>query len=440
MAGKQFDAIRHRLDDREAFGSMRGTPYYEDAVYPTFSDAEFERRFRRTREKMDRLDLDALVVPGAPAYGNFGGGVTWLTGHREWHSLAVYLLVPLEGDPTLVYSMGGTHAEATRQAVFVDDVRASRGGAFGEVLADRIDELGLESGRVGLVPIDPIAGDHLPAEKHRTLTERLPSASFVRLDDFFHEFLTRKTDEEIGAVARAGDLAARAVETAIDAATPGATEQDVAAAATFAIMDARGDPGYVHVGSTPMVDPALVAANPRPSGRTLARGDLVLVEVSAGVHGFTASAGVPICVGDPTDEVRALFDEAARPGFEAVANAVAPGATVDELRDAAGVVRETGFQSSPHVARGIDLIAGPTRVDVHDASIATPDRTLSPGNVVAVRSAPMTADGQWGLVLEHTLLVTDGGSRRLTDRLPLSLAVADADADAHTNADAEADR
>ena len=39
----------------------------------------------------------------------------WLTGHWEWHALCCYVVVPLEGEPTLVYSMGGTHAEAVRR-------------------------------------------------------------------------------------------------------------------------------------------------------------------------------------------------------------------------------------------------------------------------------------------------------------------------------------
>ena len=43
----------------------------------------------------------------------------WLTGHWEWHALCCYVVVPLEGEPTLIYSMGGTHAEAVRRQVAV---------------------------------------------------------------------------------------------------------------------------------------------------------------------------------------------------------------------------------------------------------------------------------------------------------------------------------
>src|SRR5512136_2808107 len=129
MASFDFQQVRTKLDTSASNG-MRNTPYYRDAVYPRFSDAEYGRRYRLTRDKMARLGLDCLIVGGAPSHWSFGSGVVWLTNHREWHSMAVYLVVPLDGDPTFIYSMAGTHAEATRRAVVTQDVRASRRGNF----------------------------------------------------------------------------------------------------------------------------------------------------------------------------------------------------------------------------------------------------------------------------------------------------------------------
>ena len=83
MAGKDFKDIYAELDKRENFGDMRNTPYYADAVYPRFSDKEYERRYRLTREKMARLGLDCLIVCGGPNHWSYGAGVTWLTGHRR---------------------------------------------------------------------------------------------------------------------------------------------------------------------------------------------------------------------------------------------------------------------------------------------------------------------------------------------------------------------
>ncbi|MBI3739983.1 MAG: aminopeptidase P family N-terminal domain-containing protein, partial [Chloroflexi bacterium] len=183
MAGFDFEEIRTRLDT-SVFNGMRNTPYYRDAVYPKFSDAEYGRRYRVTREKMARLGLDCLIVGGAPSHWSFGGGVTWLTGHREWHSMSIYLVVPLEGEPTFIYSMGGTHAEATRRAVFSRDVRESRGGNFLQVAAERIVELGLDKAKIGITAVDPQYMDYMPVNQYRALREKLPNATLERVGDF----------------------------------------------------------------------------------------------------------------------------------------------------------------------------------------------------------------------------------------------------------------
>src|SRR5438445_12635490 len=123
---------------------MVDSPYYRDAVYERFSDREYERRYSALRSKMRERGLDCVIVPGGPNHWSFGGGMLWLTGHWEWHAVANYVVVPLEGEPTLVYSMGGTHAEGVRRevAAALTDVRHSRGGRFGEVMVERIKELG----------------------------------------------------------------------------------------------------------------------------------------------------------------------------------------------------------------------------------------------------------------------------------------------------------
>src|ERR1700687_5519322 len=140
-----WDVVRTKLDQSLPFANMRDTPYYRDAVWEQFSKAEYDRRYRALRGKMREHKLDVLIAPGGPSHWSFGGGMLsenqrdtslsfppppgggshwsfgggmlWLTGHWEWHALSSYVLVPLEGEPTLIYSMGGTHAAAGRRQV-----------------------------------------------------------------------------------------------------------------------------------------------------------------------------------------------------------------------------------------------------------------------------------------------------------------------------------
>src|SRR5437588_5861063 len=218
---------------------MRNTPYYRDAKYEQFSSAEYKRRYAALRAKMQEHRLDCVVVPGGPNHWSFGGGMLWLTGHWEWHAAANYVVVPLEGEPTLVYSMGGTHLEAVRREVAgaISDVRHSRGGHFAEVMVERIKELGLERGRIGLLEVDPRFHDYLPVNQYQVLKEQLPQAELVFTRDLMHELLSVHSEEELECIRVAGQLCQKAMEAIFDRARPGVTEYQLKAAATYAIQD-----------------------------------------------------------------------------------------------------------------------------------------------------------------------------------------------------------
>src|SRR5260221_8241248 len=322
-----WEAVRTKLDQSLPFANMRDTPYYRDAVWEQFSKAEYERRYRRLREKMREHKLDAVIVPGGPSHWSFGGGMLWLTGHWEWHALSSYVLVPLEGEPTLIYSMGGTHAEAVRRQVdvAVKDVRHSRNGRYADIMVERVRELKLESSRIGLMEIDPRHGDYLPVNQYNVLRDNLPDGELVFTTGFLHELVSIHSAEELDCVRTAGLLCQNAMAAMVERARPGVKEYGLRAAAGAAILEGGGDIDFLIIGSTPMADPALVFGNPRPSGRVLAKGDIVNMELAAGYRGYTAQIGSPICLGPPTHMVKRFWEDITLPSFEAMAAAIKPG-------------------------------------------------------------------------------------------------------------------
>src|SRR2546426_2110595 len=112
LGPQPWETVRTKLDQSLPFANMRDTPYYRDAVYEQFSKKEYARRYAALRAKMREHKIDCIIAAGGPSHWSFGGGMLWLTGHWEWHALAAYVLVPLDSEPTMIYSMGGTHAEA----------------------------------------------------------------------------------------------------------------------------------------------------------------------------------------------------------------------------------------------------------------------------------------------------------------------------------------
>ncbi len=296
-----WDELRTRLDDNRAFNTMRGTPYFGDASYEQFSAEEYARRYRALREKMREDRLDCIIAPGGPSHWSFGGAMLWLSGHWEWHSLAAYVVVPLAGEPTLVYAMGGTHIEAVRKetAAALKDVRSSRGGHFAEVMVERIKELKLERGRIGLMEIDPRHEDYMPVNQFETLKAGLPGAEFVFTKGWLHELLSVHSAEELACIRKAGKLCENAMRAMMARAKPGVSEAELRGAAGGAILAGGGDIDFCIIGATPGENPALVFGNPRPSNRVLAKGDVITMELAAGYRGYSAQIGWPICVGPP---------------------------------------------------------------------------------------------------------------------------------------------
>ena len=370
-----WEVVRTKLDQSLPFANMRDTPYYRDAVWEQFSKQEYGRRYRALRAKMREQKLDALIVPGGPSHWSFGGGMLWLTGHWEWHALASYVVVPLESEPTLVYSMGGTHAEAVRRQVevAVKDVRHSRNGRYADIMVERLRELKLERGRIGLLEIDPRHGDYLPVNQYNVLAENLPDAELVFTRGFLHELLSIHSAEELDCVRKAGVLCQKAMEAMVARAKPGVKEYELRAA--------------------------------------------------AGYRGYTAQIGSPICLGEPTDMVHKFWEEITLPGYHRIVAEIAPGKPAEAMRQASKFFRDNGYQSRPTQVHGIDLVTDKPHVVAEHVAAEKFEEVLKAGMVIMAEPNPITADGMFGIFLGHTFIVTDNG-HEVVDDFPLEIVVA----------------
>ena len=418
MPSRNFADVRSALDNNKNFGQVAGTGWHPDAVIEHFSDAEYQRRYDAVYAQMDALGLDAMIVGGGPNHWSFGGGMLWLTGHFEWHAMACYVFVPRTGEPTLVYSMGGSHIESTRDRVWIDDVRPSRNGAFGAVLAEVAIEKGLAAARIGHPPIDPRFGDYMPVNQYRSIAAALPQAELLLIDDIFSDLLTVKSEEELDCVRVAGQLCKDAFDAMVERAEPGVTEEDLRAAAATAIYEGGGDVDFLIIASTSTYDPHLIFGSPRASKRVLHSGDIILNELAAGYRGYTAQIGLPIFVGEPEPSARTFFEDITLPGYLEMAALIKPGVSTEEIRQAGQFFRRHGYQSRPILLHGIDLVTGPPHIFVEHAEPGV----LKPGQVVTLEPNPIRPDGNLGMFFGHTYIVTETGNEMVT-RGPLEMVV-----------------
>jgi Xaa-Pro aminopeptidase len=423
LAGYNFLEVREKLDQGNYYGDVRHTGWHSDAVYEKFSEAEFERRYNLTRAAMAEHGLDCIIVPGSIHAMSMGHGLVWLTGHLDIRTAAHYVVVPLEGEPTLFCSMGGSHVEAVRQAVSISDVRPGPGNKFGEIIAAHLKEIGLEKKRIGLMNAmsERFGEEYMPANHYLALKEALPEAELVFVTEFFHELMYLHSEEEIEFIRQAGELCDQALQAIIERAKPGVTESQLAASAAKAIMDGGGIPHLLIIAITSTAEPCAVFGNPRPSGRVLKEGDIILNEVGAWYQGTSAQSGNPIVCGRPSQFVNDFFQEVVVPGFNLMAEQLQPGQTLDDVYRAGGMYfREKGHQSRPLHIHCIDIVSAGPEVRVNGPVHKGYDNLLQPGMEIMLEPCPITADGNLGMFLGRTCIITEAGHEWVT-KLPVEL-------------------
>ena len=243
-----------------------------------------------------------------------------------------------------------------------------------------------------------------------------------------------KNRDEVETMRRAGRVVAEAIAAVRDIVRPGATTEELDAAAARTIKEAGAQPSFLGYRGFPKTICTSVndeIVHGIPGARVLKDGDLVKLDVGAVVDGFHADSAVTIPVGEPTPEASKLIETTERALWAGLAEARPDrrigdiGAAVQTVAEGAGfsVVRE-------YVGHGIGRA-------LHEEppvpNYGTPGKgfKLTEGLVVAIepmvnvggyatRLLPdgwtvVTQDGTLSAHFEHTVAVTPEGPWVLTD-------------------------
>lgn len=410
-----WNNVRRELDKSDNFDAICNSPWYSDAVYNKFSDEEFARRHEAARELMARDRLDALILTGGPDIYSHGSGVTWGAGLIDDRGMCQYMVLPRMGEPTLIYPHPGCHIEAARRMVSVRDVRSGQHGKYGKALAQRLIELNLEKGRIGIVAADRTGPEYMGVQAYFDMQKLLPQATFVFCANLLHELTYRKSPEELRAMAKAGELAIKALEAIKATAKPGVREYQLAGAVANAVMSEGGRYHLLMIGSTSMHDPKLIFPNPNPSARVLKDGDIVLSELAMSYMGYSAKIGHPVSIGRPTEKYRAFFKDVVVAGFKEIASHLRAGTTLEDIRRVgAGAFRQRGAQSRPIVMHGIDLITSVPFVHVDRVRAEPYEMTMQPGTTYNIEITPVDSGGVFGIFYSRSFAITEEGAHELT--------------------------
>jgi len=292
---------------------------------------EFEARQQRARELASARGLQGLLVWGR------GGGTQdryadlyYLTDYYSQYPLVHdkqgwsarghgALVLPVKGPSRLIVDM----------PVFRDDLAVADDVIYSEDVASAAADA-----LVSAVPYGSIGimGSEALAWQWREVFRAALGPRLIEADSLGRELRLLKSDAELQIMRAAGRLGTRAVEAIMDAAVPGATEADLAAAGIEVII--RGGGAFHGMGLSCGAH-ADAYGHSQPAaydGRYVLReGDMARVDLYGSVDGYVFDLGRTCVVsGRPTDDQQAMLD-AARQSVLAGIGKVGPGVPMSEV-------------------------------------------------------------------------------------------------------------
>ena len=369
-------------------------------LYPSFSGAEFARRYATVRALMAMAGLDALVVYGTPAAFN---EVQYLSNFRVTRE--AYLVFPLAGEPTL-FIQYFNHLPYTRQVSYIVDVRWG-GPSTVATVADYLQEHSLAGRRIGLVGA-------LPFQAYLALQRVAPAATLVDFTAEMQRLRLVKSEEELAFLRRGAELSDLAIAALEREARPGLTEHALAAIVEGAYLAAGGQNSIHYMATTPMRNPSVCVPAQAQSDRVIERGDVLITEISAQYHGYPGQIQRPFAIGEPpTPAYQRLYDVAVE-AFERIAAVIHAGATVEDVLDAAECIHAAGFSVNDDLLHGLGggYLPPILRTRQTSAQPAAPF-TFAENMTVVIQPNVITPDERMGLQVGELVRVTPTGVESL---------------------------
>lgn len=373
-----------------------------------FDATEYERRQATLRARMEERGLDAVLLSGPE-------NQFYVTGYETtgFHSFPQTLILPRSAPPVLVTRRLEEGNAAAAYQLACRSYRDDQDPA--DALALALRDLGLADKPLGVEKAVP----WLTVRLFEGLRQALPRATLIDVSGLVELQRAVKSPAEIAYMRQAAVAVAAGMRAGLAAIRDGANEREIAAVVF---------PARILAGSHFVRNPTYITAGPRSAlahatwlGKTLARGDVVFLEMGANVRHYDAALIRTAIVGPPSEPLRRAAD-ASLAGLAAAIAAVHAGIPASEVyratRDA--VAKEGCEQFFLHRAGygiGIEFLTwierGGVSLDAGSPTILQPNMTL---HLVPYLLLP----GLGSVGFSETVRVTEAGCEVLT-RCPRAL-------------------
>ena len=370
------------------------------------STAALAARHARIRESLETLSLEALIVtpPANIRYlSNFAGSAGILVLTRD----AVHLLIDFR------YHEALRELQASPSAcpdLRMWEVPASYEEALIGCLAD-----------IGVTPVG-FEATHVTVARYEwwreTIAGRQLDITWRSTERIVEQARMVKDAAEIAILREAAARLGQVLPPVLAAVRPGVSERSVAAVIESSMREA----GYERIAFDTIVASGPHSAMPhyRAGTRSLAAGDLVVLDFGGVLDGYCCDLTRTVSIGPPSREARRVYD-AVRDAHAAAVAAVRPGVDASAVDAAArDVLRDRGlgeaFGHGTGHGLGLDVHEEP-RIGRPRADL--PPVTLAPGMVFTIEPGAYLP-GFGGVRIEDDVLVTESGVELLTS-LPREL-------------------
>ncbi|HEX6805193.1 MAG TPA: Xaa-Pro peptidase family protein [Terriglobales bacterium] len=349
----------------------------------------YERRFERVRQALERERLDALVTSCLP-------NIRYLCGFTG--TAAVLIVSRRES----VFCTDGRYTEQSRAEVRGARVKIVKGK---RALATATAWLSQHSKlrRIGIEPA------HLTVAERDALARSLPrGARLIATRSLIEQLRMIKEVEEVDRIRQACHLGSELFKNLAISIQAGRSEAEIAGELELAARQA---------GAEQMSFPTIIASGKRsalPHGRASREAippkGFVVCDFGVILASYCSDMTRTLHVGRPQAEARAVY-EAVREAQQAAVEAVKPGNTVGEVDQAARKLlqkRSLGKFFTHSTGHGLGL-------EVHEAPrvAAGQPEVLRPGMVITIEPG-VYQSGKGGVRIEDTVVVTGSGCEILT--------------------------
>lgn len=273
---------------------------------PSISDAEFAERGERLQALVAEEGLDLLLVNSSES--DFAN-VRYLSDYWPVFEFAGVVVAP-EGPLTLLIGPESESFAVDRSRVprirKLTEYRESADPEYPEIEVETYASVFQEAGapaprRIGIA--GSFSTNYVMVE---SLREAFPQAELVRADQLLTRLRSIKSEAELDCLRAAFRISEQAIEQILESLRPGMTELQVVGIAQEAIYERGAE--YEGMVQYVLSGPNSRHAISRATGRVLRAGEVVQLNISARVAGYSSGVGRPVALGRLLPDQREILE------------------------------------------------------------------------------------------------------------------------------------